>query len=80
MQYVDFRDLIREELKRHPTGLTWAQLRNQLNLPYDRPCPTWTKQLEKEIRLSRTRGAGRSMVWNIRRSGRARSPSAGMLV
>jgi hypothetical protein len=76
MRYVHFRDLIRDELKRHPAGLTWAQLRARLDLPYDRPCPTWTKQLEQEIRLSRARGAGRSMVWKLSRSGRVASSSA----
>src|SRR5687767_2523135 len=71
MRYADFRDSIREALRRNPAGLTWAQLRDLLSLPYDRPCPTWTKQLEREIHLSRGRGAaGRALVWRIPRRAR----------
>ena len=66
MRYADFRDTIRYLLRRHRAGLTWAQLRDHLGLPYERPCPTWTKQLEREIHLSRDRGAaGRALVWSI---------------
>lgn len=49
MRYVEFRDLILKELKKHPEGFTWKELRDRLNLPYKRPCPEWTKRLEKEI-------------------------------
>jgi hypothetical protein len=50
--------------------LTWAQLRDRLKLPYDRPCPAWTARLEKEIGLMRGRdgnGGGRSFVWRVAR-------------
>jgi hypothetical protein len=65
MRYTDFRDSIRGELQRHQSGLTWIQLRQRLDLPYERPCPAWTKQLEKEIGLSRTKSANRALVWKI---------------
>jgi hypothetical protein len=65
MRYVDFRDSILRELQRHRTGLTWAQLQDRLALPYQRPCPTWTKQLEDEIGLCRTKGEGRALVWKV---------------
>jgi hypothetical protein len=65
MRYVDFRDRIRRELKRKPSGLTWMELRERLDLPYERPCPTWTKQLENEIDLRRAKGKGRALVWTI---------------
>lgn len=65
MRYTDFRNAIRDALQRNAAGLTWAQLRETLDLPYERPCPAWTRQLEKEIGLSRTSGAGRSLVWKI---------------
>jgi len=65
MRYVEFRDAIAGELRRNPKGLTWAELKAQRALPYERPCPTWTRQLEKEIGLSRAKGSGRAYVWKI---------------
>lgn len=69
MRYVEFRESIREALQGKPDGLTWAQLRDQLTLPYDRPCPAWTRQLEQEIGLKRARPkTGRALLWRITRS------------
>jgi hypothetical protein len=65
MRYVEFRDQIRTALRRTPTGLTWDELRDGLALPYDRPCPQWTRQLEQEIGLTRARGVGRALVWKL---------------
>jgi hypothetical protein len=65
MRYVQFQDLICEELGRNPDGLTWAELRERLDLPYDRPCPTWVRRMEEEAGLSRARGSGRAYVWKI---------------
>lgn len=65
MRYVEYRDLIRHRLRRRPTGLTWAQLRDELDLPYERPCPDWTRRLEEEIGLTRTKGPGRALVWKV---------------
>ena len=65
MQYVEFRDRIQRKLLRQPSGMTWAKLREELKLPYERPCPNWTKQLEKEIGLTRTKGEGRALVWKV---------------
>jgi hypothetical protein len=66
MRYVEFTGLIREELLRNPSGLTWVELRERLDLPYNRPCPTWVKRMEEETGLSRARGSGRAFVWRIR--------------
>lgn len=68
MRYVDFRDVIESELQRNMDGLTWAQLKESLDLPYDRPCPTWIKQMEEEIGLCRVKGGGRALVWKIQPS------------
>jgi len=65
MRYIDFRDAIREALARRPKGLTWAELRDRLGLPYARPCPEWTRCLEREIGLVRQPGTGRALVWKI---------------
>jgi hypothetical protein len=70
MRYDHFRDVIRNELRRSRAGLTWAQLRDRLKLPYDRPCPAWTARLEKEIGLTRgrdTKAGGRSFLWKLSR-------------
>ena len=65
MRYVDFRDQIRAELRKHPAGLTWVALKERLDLPYSRPCPTWVSQLETEIGLTRAKGAGTAYVWKV---------------
>ena len=65
MRYAEFRDSIRAELQRHPTGLTWAELREQLSLPYTRPCPEWVIRLEAEIGLLRARARGAAHVWTL---------------
>jgi hypothetical protein len=65
MRYVDFRDVIRDELRMNPNGLTWKELKNRLDLPYESPCPTWVKQLEEEIGLSRKKGEGRALIWKV---------------
>mgnify|MGYP001555096939 CR=1 FL=1 len=65
MRYVEYRDQIHGKLRRRKRGMTWAQLRDELDLPYDRPCPNWTKRLEAEIGLTRTKGEGRALVWRV---------------
>jgi len=65
MRYTEFRDLIQAELRQHPDGLTWLELKTRLNLPYERPCQTWIGELEKDIRLSRVKGTGRAYLWKI---------------
>jgi hypothetical protein len=66
MRYVEFRDLILKELKRNPKGFTWIELRDRLNLPYEKACQTWIYQLEEEIGLHRVIGEGRALVWKVR--------------
>ncbi|MEO0965193.1 MAG: hypothetical protein AAFY08_08730 [Planctomycetota bacterium] len=63
MRYAEFRDLIHRRLKRRKAGMTWVELRDALELPYDRPCPEWTKKLEAEIGLTRVKGPGRALLW-----------------
>ena len=65
MRYAEFRDAIWGALRRRPSGLTWSRLREQLALPYDRPCPAWTAQLEREVGLTRRKGSGRELVWAL---------------
>jgi hypothetical protein len=65
MSFVEFKNAIDRELRRRPEGLTWIQLQQRLNLPYDRPCQTWTHRLEQEIGLSRKKGSGRALLWRV---------------
>jgi hypothetical protein len=65
MRYTDYRDAIERALEGSESGLTWAELQARLALPYDRPCPTWTKQLEREIGLRRVKASGRALVWKL---------------
>lgn len=68
MRYEEFKAAIRRELSVEREGLTWAELRERCGLPYERPCPTWTRRLEGEIGLTRRRrpGSGRALVWSVR--------------
>ncbi len=65
MRYIEFRDKIKNELHGNPAGLTWTELKQRLNLPYDHPCPTWVKQMEQEVGLSRKAGTGRAKIWRV---------------
>lgn len=66
MRYVDFRDSICRELKRHREGLTWPELRDRLDLPYKSPCSEWVARMEKENGLKRAPGSGRAYVWTLK--------------
>ncbi|MBN1538258.1 MAG: hypothetical protein JW908_16085 [Anaerolineales bacterium] len=65
MRYIEFRDQIQNALLKNPSGMTWKELKQQLDLPYDQPCQTWVNRLESEIGLSRERGEQRALVWKI---------------
>ncbi len=65
MRYVEFRDGIRIALRENPKGMTWRELRDSLDLPYNTPCQEWVYRLEQEIGLTRTKGTGRALVWNL---------------
>jgi len=65
MRYDEFKYAIEQHLLRHRQGATWVELRETLALPYERPCPEWTRRLEGEIGLVRRKGAGRARVWEL---------------
>jgi hypothetical protein len=67
MRYIEFRDVVETYLRRNRLGRTWAEIRDALDLPYERPCPTWVRRLENEIGLRRTKGDGRALVWHVAR-------------
>ena len=53
------------ERRRNKKGLTWAELKARLDLPYRTPCQEWLKRMEEETGLTRERGDGRAYVWRI---------------
>jgi hypothetical protein len=63
MTYQEFRDLIQTKLRERRLGMTWRELRDDLELPCDLPCPEWTRRLESDIGLIRKKGAGNAFVW-----------------
>jgi len=65
MTYVEFNRLIHSQLQKRSQGMTWKELKESLDLPYDRPCPEWVSRLEKEIGLVRAKGAGKAFVWRV---------------
>jgi hypothetical protein len=71
MRFVEFRDVICQILRRNPSGLTWAQLKERLDLPYDRPCDSWIRRLEDQYGLKRAKGATPAYVWSVRKQERS---------
>ena len=67
MTYVLFKNLIQTDLRKCATGKTWKELKSDLTLPYNRPCPEWTKRLEREIGLTRQKGAARELIWSVKK-------------
>jgi hypothetical protein len=59
--------------------MTWAQLKQNLDLPYTTACPDWTRRLEKEIGLTRSPGSQRAYIWRVNRSKSRRRESAATL-
>lgn len=65
MTYVEFKRSIGSKLRKNSPGMTWNELKKALDLPYERPCPEWVRQLEREIGLVRRKGTGRALVWQV---------------
>jgi len=65
MKYVEFRESVHAYLKSHREGATWKEMKTDLGLPYEIPCPTWVHKMEDEIGLSRVKGTD-GKVWMLR--------------
>lgn len=65
MRYNEFRAIIQANLKKHPEGLTWKELKQSADLPYKTPCPTWVARLGSEIGLIRKRKKGNALIWEL---------------
>lgn len=62
--YSEFREKIRTALEYKDDDITWAELREQLELEPIVPNSTWVKQLEKDIGLKRIRNTN-GVIWRI---------------
>jgi hypothetical protein len=65
MRYQQFRAAIHQYLESHREGAPWLELKRVLKMPYERPCPEWTRRLEQEIGLTRRKGSGRALIWSL---------------
>jgi hypothetical protein len=65
MRYEQFSSLIVDELKKNPEGMSWRELKAQLDLPYKTPCYTWICRMETEMGLYRSRGP-KGMIWKVK--------------
>lgn len=61
--YEDFKNSIKSILERHPSGLTWTQIRDKLNFSQKYPNNQWVRRLESDIGLKRIK-AGRDLFWS----------------
>ena len=65
MTYEEFKQIIKEELTKEPTGLTWSQIRERRPELYQRfPANQWVRQMEKDIGLVRLKKAGK-VIWRL---------------
>ena len=63
--YPEFCETIRRELATHKAGLTWSQIRDDLQLPQKVPNNGWVRQMEKDIGLLRVKTAG-GTIWRLK--------------
>lgn len=64
MSYEEFRDKIKQLLTYHD-GLTWTQIREELDLPQIVPNNKWVRKMESEIGLIRLKDP-KGVLWKIR--------------
>lgn len=62
--YELFKTSIRDELKSHPEGRTWTQIRHALRLPQKVPNNVWVRLMEKEIGLLRLKSSP-GTIWKL---------------
>jgi len=64
MLYDEFKMAIKNILERHPSGLTWTQIRDKLNLPQKFPNNKWVNMLRRDIGLRKIK-IGKDAYWNF---------------
>jgi bifunctional DNA-binding transcriptional regulator/antitoxin component of YhaV-PrlF toxin-antitoxin module len=65
MAYEEFRDRIKELLKREAKGLTWTEIKVKLNFPQKVPNNLWVRMMETDIGLIREK-VGTKTIWRLK--------------
>lgn len=66
MTYEEFKQIIEEELRKAPEGLTWTQIRERRPEIYQKfPANQWVRMMEKDIGLIRLKKAGKTL-WRVK--------------
>lgn len=65
MTYAEYRANIQGALRKRPEGMTWKELKSELQLPYSQPCYEWMARLEKDIGLVRKEKRGNTLLWQV---------------
>ena len=63
--YNEFMRKVETVLKANPNGLTWTEIKKELNLPQRVPNNKWVRQMETDISLTRKREKN-GIVWRIK--------------
>lgn len=63
--YEKFRDVIRNVLMKNKRGMTWTEIRNELNLPQKVPNNAWVNRMKGDIGLVNER-KGKSVIWRLK--------------
>ncbi|MHA2243766.1 MAG: hypothetical protein ACXADY_02235 [Candidatus Hodarchaeales archaeon] len=64
LSYEEFKSKIANQLKEHPEGLTWSEIKENESLPQKYPNNKWVRQLEQDINLERKKIKGK-MIWKL---------------
>lgn len=62
--YEDFRDEVKKVLQSRPQGLSWTQIKKQLQLSQRTPYHKWVNRMEKDINLLRHK-KGTKVIWSL---------------
>jgi len=66
MPYEEFKRIVKEELQKTSDGLTWTQIRQRRPELYQKfPANQWVRRMEKDIGLTRSTLAGRT-IWRLK--------------
>jgi predicted Zn-ribbon and HTH transcriptional regulator len=65
MDYEDFRDKVKQALKKAKRPLTWTEVRTAAELPQAFPNNKWVHQLEKDIGLKREKDKSGVIHWQL---------------
>jgi len=65
MSYEDFRDTIKQTLKKAKQPLTWTEIRTTAGLPQALPNNQWVRRMETDIGLKREKDKHGVIHWQL---------------